>query len=178
MIKAENALTTLLQNSLNIKARNSLSCSINLATILVSCVQRLLRVTERYSKILQHSVDANGKDRVIFLCVLIRAQVMYHLTYLYEVRDIEKSVYEESTYTIMMDTNSINIHSYGSQIPSPTNKITLSAFTHPHRLIKSMALMLLYEGNNMQEGHNMLKTLKIQFLFYSLFELRTYTTFL
>ena len=79
--------------------RNSLHCSI-IATILVSCVQRLLRVTERYSKILQHSVDANGKDRVIFLCVLIKAQVMYHLTYLYEVRDNEKRVYEESTYTL------------------------------------------------------------------------------
>lgn len=51
---------------------------------------------------------------VIFLCVLIKAQVMYHLTYLYEVRDNEKSVYEESTYTLQMDTNSINIQSYGS----------------------------------------------------------------
>ena len=94
---------------------------------------------------------------VIFLCVLIKAQVMYHLTYLYEVRDNEKSVYEESTYTLQMDTNSINIQSYGSYIPSPTNNITLSAFTHPHRLIKSMALMLPYEGDNIQEGHNMLK---------------------
>lgn len=76
--------------------RNSLHCSI-IATILVSCVQRLLRVTKSYSKVLRHSVGIEGKyeRQINFLCVLILAQIMYHLTYLYQLKHNE-SVYEVS----------------------------------------------------------------------------------